>query len=252
MVELAGFLLTPDGLESSADPALGCAGQVLDATWPAAEGPGGLRAACACASARRRSWPSASGARLLVVLGRGRRPRGGTGAGAVAAGGRGGAAAAAPRGPGHPDQPGRRHRGAGRLPPGGHPARLRGRRHLPPGSPWPPRPPRSTWTRRPPRTATADALDGGRVQDHVQDGHLGAWTPTGGRRSSRPSAWTRRSIDLASPAPRPRSAGSSLRRAGAATPSTGTGPARPRWRGWRTRLVHSTAPAASTTPPTPR
>jgi glutamate synthase domain-containing protein 2/glutamate synthase domain-containing protein 1/glutamate synthase domain-containing protein 3 len=46
LVELAGFILTPDGLETLAQPALGLDGQVLDATWPAAEGPGGLRAAC--------------------------------------------------------------------------------------------------------------------------------------------------------------------------------------------------------------
>ncbi|HJW61804.1 MAG TPA: glutamate synthase central domain-containing protein, partial [Actinomycetota bacterium] len=46
MVELDGFLLTPDGLESLGDPALGLCPRVLDATWPAAEGPGGLRAAC--------------------------------------------------------------------------------------------------------------------------------------------------------------------------------------------------------------
>ncbi|HYN17685.1 MAG TPA: glutamate synthase central domain-containing protein, partial [Actinomycetes bacterium] len=46
MVELAGFTLTPDGLESLHDPALGLCPRVLDATWPAGEGPGGLRAAC--------------------------------------------------------------------------------------------------------------------------------------------------------------------------------------------------------------
>ena len=46
MVELDGFLLTPDGLESLGDPALGLCPRVLDATWPAAEGPDGLRAAC--------------------------------------------------------------------------------------------------------------------------------------------------------------------------------------------------------------
>jgi glutamate synthase domain-containing protein 2/glutamate synthase domain-containing protein 1/glutamate synthase domain-containing protein 3 len=66
LVELAGFILTPDGLETLAQPALGLDGQVLDATWPAAEGPGGLRAAClrlgeeAVAAVRR-------GASLLVV-----------------------------------------------------------------------------------------------------------------------------------------------------------------------------------------
>ena len=46
MVELDGFVLTPDGLESLGDPALGLCPRVLDATWPADEGPGGLRAAC--------------------------------------------------------------------------------------------------------------------------------------------------------------------------------------------------------------
>jgi glutamate synthase (ferredoxin) len=46
MVELAGFVLTPDGLAALAARTLGLCAQVLDATWPAAEGPGGLRAAC--------------------------------------------------------------------------------------------------------------------------------------------------------------------------------------------------------------
>ncbi|HEV8425638.1 MAG TPA: glutamate synthase large subunit [Actinomycetes bacterium] len=46
LVELAGFTLTPDGLEALGDPALGLARRVLDATWPVAEGPAGLRAAC--------------------------------------------------------------------------------------------------------------------------------------------------------------------------------------------------------------
>jgi glutamate synthase domain-containing protein 2/glutamate synthase domain-containing protein 1/glutamate synthase domain-containing protein 3 len=46
MVELDGFVLTPGGLQGLADPALGLCPRVLDATWPAAEGPGGLRAAC--------------------------------------------------------------------------------------------------------------------------------------------------------------------------------------------------------------
>jgi glutamate synthase domain-containing protein 2/glutamate synthase domain-containing protein 3 len=46
LVALPTFVLTPDGLEGLADPALGLAPRVLDATWPAAEGPGGLRAAC--------------------------------------------------------------------------------------------------------------------------------------------------------------------------------------------------------------
>ncbi|HEV3463590.1 MAG TPA: glutamate synthase central domain-containing protein, partial [Actinomycetota bacterium] len=46
MVELDGFILTPGGLEALEDPALGLGTRVLDATWPADEGPGGLRAAC--------------------------------------------------------------------------------------------------------------------------------------------------------------------------------------------------------------
>jgi glutamate synthase domain-containing protein 2/glutamate synthase domain-containing protein 1/glutamate synthase domain-containing protein 3 len=46
LVELAGFVLTPDGLVGLADPALGLRPVTLDATWPLAEGPGGLRAAC--------------------------------------------------------------------------------------------------------------------------------------------------------------------------------------------------------------
>jgi len=46
LVALPTFVLTPDGLEGLADPALELAPRVLDATWPAGEGPGGLRAAC--------------------------------------------------------------------------------------------------------------------------------------------------------------------------------------------------------------
>ena len=120
------------------------------------------RAGCAppaCASARRRSRPCATAPACWSS------PTpppndGDARAGAVAAGRRGGAAAAAPRGPGHQDQRGRRHRGAGRLPPGGHPARLRGRRHLPPAHPGH-RGHARTRTRRPPRTATGDALEEG-------------------------------------------------------------------------------------------
>ena len=66
MVELDGFLLTPDGLESLGDPALGLYPQVLDATWKAAKD----RPDCAppaCASATRRSRPVRDGACLLVV-----------------------------------------------------------------------------------------------------------------------------------------------------------------------------------------
>src|SRR6266540_605982 len=46
LVSLPTFVLTPDGLEGLADPALGLAPRVLDATWPAGDGPCGLRAAC--------------------------------------------------------------------------------------------------------------------------------------------------------------------------------------------------------------
>jgi glutamate synthase domain-containing protein 2/glutamate synthase domain-containing protein 1/glutamate synthase domain-containing protein 3 len=46
LVELAGFTLTPDGLEALSDPALALDRRVLDATWPAGAGPAGLRAAC--------------------------------------------------------------------------------------------------------------------------------------------------------------------------------------------------------------
>jgi glutamate synthase (ferredoxin) len=46
MLELDGFVLTPDGLAALEDPALELCPRVLDATWPADEGPDGLRAAC--------------------------------------------------------------------------------------------------------------------------------------------------------------------------------------------------------------
>ncbi|HEU4399901.1 MAG TPA: glutamate synthase central domain-containing protein, partial [Actinomycetota bacterium] len=46
LVALPSFVLTPNGLEGLADPALGLAPRVLDATWQADEGPGGLRGAC--------------------------------------------------------------------------------------------------------------------------------------------------------------------------------------------------------------
>jgi glutamate synthase domain-containing protein 2/glutamate synthase domain-containing protein 1/glutamate synthase domain-containing protein 3 len=46
LVALPTFVLTPDGLEGLTDPALGLAPRTLDATWPAGEGPRGLRAAC--------------------------------------------------------------------------------------------------------------------------------------------------------------------------------------------------------------
>jgi glutamate synthase domain-containing protein 2/glutamate synthase domain-containing protein 1/glutamate synthase domain-containing protein 3 len=45
MVELDGFILTPAGLAALAEPGLGLCPRALDATWPAGEGPGGLRAA---------------------------------------------------------------------------------------------------------------------------------------------------------------------------------------------------------------
>jgi glutamate synthase domain-containing protein 2/glutamate synthase domain-containing protein 1/glutamate synthase domain-containing protein 3 len=46
LVALPTFVLSPDGLRGLADPALELAPRVLDATWPAGEGPRGLRAAC--------------------------------------------------------------------------------------------------------------------------------------------------------------------------------------------------------------
>jgi glutamate synthase domain-containing protein 2/glutamate synthase domain-containing protein 1/glutamate synthase domain-containing protein 3 len=46
LVELAGFTLTPDGLEALGSSTFDLAPRVLDATWPVAEGPAGLRAAC--------------------------------------------------------------------------------------------------------------------------------------------------------------------------------------------------------------
>jgi glutamate synthase (ferredoxin) len=66
LLELDGFVVTPGGLEALQDPALGLGTRVLDATWPAEEGQGGLRAACLrlgeeAATAVRR------GASLLVV-----------------------------------------------------------------------------------------------------------------------------------------------------------------------------------------
>jgi glutamate synthase domain-containing protein 2/glutamate synthase domain-containing protein 1/glutamate synthase domain-containing protein 3 len=66
LVALPTFVLSPDGLRGLADPALGLAPRVLDATWPAGAGPGGLRAAC-----RRLGEEAAAavraGADLLVV-----------------------------------------------------------------------------------------------------------------------------------------------------------------------------------------
>ncbi len=46
LVELPTFVVTPSGLERLADPGLGLAARTLDATWPVAEGPGGLAQAC--------------------------------------------------------------------------------------------------------------------------------------------------------------------------------------------------------------
>ena len=46
LVELPTFAVTPEGLERLLDPALGLAARTLDATFPVAEGPAGLRAAC--------------------------------------------------------------------------------------------------------------------------------------------------------------------------------------------------------------
>jgi glutamate synthase domain-containing protein 2/glutamate synthase domain-containing protein 1/glutamate synthase domain-containing protein 3 len=73
LVALPTFVLTPDGLEGLADPALGLAPRVLDATWPAAEGPGGLRAACLRLGEEAVAAVLA-GAGLLVVSDAGRAP----------------------------------------------------------------------------------------------------------------------------------------------------------------------------------
>jgi glutamate synthase domain-containing protein 2/glutamate synthase domain-containing protein 1/glutamate synthase domain-containing protein 3 len=66
LVELDTFLVTPDGLAGLVDPATGLAARTLDATWPVADGPAGLRAAC-----RRLGDEAvaavAAGAGLLVV-----------------------------------------------------------------------------------------------------------------------------------------------------------------------------------------
>ena len=246
MVELDGFLLTPDGLESLGDPALGLCPRVLDATWPAAEGPDGLRAAClrlgdeAVAAVR-------DGACLLVV-----------------------SDAAADHGTERVPVP-------SLLAVGAVQQRLL-REGLATGPAWSPTPgSRSTPTRRPPCSATGPTPSapahpghrghrrpgpggrpgplpqrprGGRVQDHEQDGHLGA------RRL--PGAQIFEAVGLDEEVVHLCFAGTPSPSAGSgstswpATPSTGTGPARPRWRGWRTRAGSSTAPAASTTPPTPR
>ncbi len=153
MVELDGFLLTPDGLESLGDPALGLCPRVLDATWPAAEGPDGLRAAClrlgeeAAAAVR-------DGTCLLVVSDAGADAHGRTTcrcrrcwlSGRCSSGSSG---RAWPPGPAWSPTPGSRSTPTRRPP-----CSATGPTPSAPGSPWPPRPP-STRTRRPPRTATA-------------------------------------------------------------------------------------------------
>ena len=63
LVELAGFVLTPGGLEALTRPALGLGPRDLDATWAAGEGPGGLRAAC-----RRLGEEAAAAVRAGVCL----------------------------------------------------------------------------------------------------------------------------------------------------------------------------------------
>jgi glutamate synthase domain-containing protein 2/glutamate synthase domain-containing protein 1/glutamate synthase domain-containing protein 3 len=73
LVALPTFVLTPDGLDGLADPALGLAPRVLDATWPADEGPGGLRAACLRLGEEAVAAVLA-GAGLLVVSDAGRGP----------------------------------------------------------------------------------------------------------------------------------------------------------------------------------
>jgi glutamate synthase (ferredoxin) len=73
LVSLPTFVLTPDGLEGLADPALGLAPRVLDATWPAGDGPRGLRAACLRLGEEAVAAVLA-GAGLLVVSDAGRGP----------------------------------------------------------------------------------------------------------------------------------------------------------------------------------
>ncbi len=65
LVELPTFLLTPDGVERlCGDPVLGA--RTLDATWPAAEGDSGLRAACRRLGDQAEAWAH-QGAGLLVI-----------------------------------------------------------------------------------------------------------------------------------------------------------------------------------------
>ncbi len=66
LVELQSFALTPDGLAGLLDPRLGLSPVVLDATWPAAQGEAGLRAACHRLADEAEAAVRA-GARLLVV-----------------------------------------------------------------------------------------------------------------------------------------------------------------------------------------
>jgi glutamate synthase domain-containing protein 2/glutamate synthase domain-containing protein 1/glutamate synthase domain-containing protein 3 len=65
LIELPTFLVTPDGVERLRSEAA-LAAQTLDATWPAAEGPGSLRAACRRLGDEAEAWVR-RGAGLLVI-----------------------------------------------------------------------------------------------------------------------------------------------------------------------------------------
>ncbi len=66
LIELPGFLLTPEGLERLQDPEHDLNPVTLDATWPVAEGRDGLRAAC-LRLADRAEAAVRGGAGLLVI-----------------------------------------------------------------------------------------------------------------------------------------------------------------------------------------
>jgi glutamate synthase domain-containing protein 2/glutamate synthase domain-containing protein 1/glutamate synthase domain-containing protein 3 len=66
VVELPSFAITPEGLAGLLDPTLGLSPAVLDATWDAADGEGGLRDACRRLAAEAEEAVR-GGADLLVV-----------------------------------------------------------------------------------------------------------------------------------------------------------------------------------------